>query len=53
MKDDLYRCCNTCEHKDNSFYRCSKASECFNGFSEYSPNADMKKLQEALESEKA
>lgn len=37
-----YRCCNTCLYKDNSFYGCSKASECYNGFSAYSPNAEMK-----------
>lgn len=41
----LYRCCNTCAHKDNSFYQCSKASECYNGFSAYSPNAEMQKQE--------
>lgn len=38
----LYYCCNTCENKDNSFYGCSKVNECYNGFSFYSPNPEMK-----------
>lgn len=38
----LYHCCNTCEHKDNSFYGCKKANECYNGFSAYSPNPEIK-----------
>lgn len=40
---NLYRCCNTCLYKDNSFYGCNKAGECYNGFSAYSPNAEMQK----------
>ncbi|OQB25698.1 MAG: hypothetical protein BWY11_00216 [Firmicutes bacterium ADurb.Bin182] len=46
MADKLYRCCNTCAHKDDGFYQCSKASECYNGFSAYSPNAEMQKQEE-------
>ena len=34
-KIDTKRCCNTCIYKDNSFYGCSKAAECYNGFSAY------------------
>lgn len=47
----LYRCCNTCAYKDKSLYGCSKAHECYNGFSAYTPNAEMKK-QEQQESDK-
>lgn len=43
--DQLYRCCNTCENKDDSFYRCSKANECYNGFTAYSPNDKMRKQE--------
>lgn len=42
----LYHCCNTCEHKDDSFYGCKKANECYNGFSAYSPNPEMKAQDE-------
>lgn len=42
----LYRCCNTCAYKDNSFYGCSKAGECYNGFSAYVPNAEMQRQEE-------
>ncbi len=50
MKESkLYRCCNTCEHKDDSFYGCNKANVCYNGFSAYSPNAEMKKQEEQQE----
>lgn len=45
MEKKLYRCCNTCAHKNNSFYQCSKASECYNGFSAYSPNEEMQKQE--------
>lgn len=51
-KSKLYRCCNTCTHKDNSFYGCSKADECYNGFSAYSPNAEMVKFEEDKKSMK-
>jgi len=44
-KAKLYRCCNTCIHKDDSFYGCSKASECYNGFSAYFPNNEMRKQE--------
>jgi len=44
-KGKLYRCCNTCAYKDNSFYGCNKANECYNGFSAYSPNNEMKKQE--------
>jgi len=44
----LYRCCNTCIHKDNSFYVCSKAEECFNGFSAYAPNAEIQKQENRI-----
>ena len=37
----LYKCCNTCECKDDSFYGCTKANECYNGFSAYSPNKEI------------
>lgn len=37
----LIRNCYTCEYKDNSFYGCSKAKECYNGKSAYKPNADI------------
>lgn len=37
----LYRCCNTCTYKDKSVYGCSKAGECYNGFSAYAPNAEI------------
>ena len=51
MADKLYRCCNTCEHKysDNYhciFHHCSKQSVCYNGFSAYSPNAEMQNQEE-------
>ncbi|MFW9972670.1 MAG: hypothetical protein ACFFDF_20965 [Candidatus Odinarchaeota archaeon] len=36
-KSDMKRCCNTCIYKDDSFYGCSKANVCYNGFSAYSP----------------
>ena len=52
MEKKLYRCCNTCAHKDNSFYQCSKASECYNGFSAYSPNEEIKKQESKIETEK-
>jgi len=42
----LYHCCNTCAYKDNSFYGCSKASECYNGFSAYCPNSEMRKQED-------
>lgn len=47
----LYRCCNTCDYKDSSFYGCSKAGECYNGFSAYAPNTEMQKqeVQEPLQ----
>ncbi len=47
MNDKLYRCCNTCVYKNDSFYQCSKASECFNGFSAYVPNTEMQKQEKA------
>ena len=42
----LYRCCNTCTYKDKSVYGCSKAGECYNGFSAYAPNAEIQKQEE-------
>lgn len=45
----LYRCCNTCTYRDTSFYGCSKAHECYNGFSAYSPNVEMQEEQEQLQ----
>lgn|GEM_PF-1153893 len=52
-KEKLYRCCNTCEYKDESFYGCSKAKECYNGFSAYSPNAEMRRQErECVNSER-
>jgi hypothetical protein len=47
MSDRLHRCCNTCTYKNNSFYGCSMASRCYNGFSSYAPNEAMKKQEEA------
>lgn len=47
MNDKLYRCCNTCAYRDDSFIGCSKASECYNGFSAYAPNKAMKEQEEA------
>lgn len=43
--NNLYRCCNSCEYKDSSLYGCCKASECYNGFTAYSPNAEMRKQE--------
>lgn len=43
--EKIYRCCNTCENKDNSLYGCPKANVCYNGFSEYSPNAKMREFE--------
>ena len=43
----LYRCCNTCEFKDDSIYGCAKANICYNGFSAYSPNAEMQAEEKA------
>jgi len=50
----LYRCCNTCAYKNNSLRGgCSKASECFNGFSTYYPNPEMKKqIERAITGDK-
>ena len=47
-KQKLNRCCNTCVYKDNSFYGCSKADECYNGFSAYSPNTAMLKIEDRV-----
>lgn len=43
--DKLYRCCNTCIHKSDNFYQCDNAKSCYNGFSAYSPNAEMQKTE--------
>lgn len=44
----LYHCCNTCIYKNDSFYGCSKANECYNGFSAYSANEEMKRQEQAV-----
>jgi hypothetical protein len=31
----MKRCCNTCKWQDGSYYGCSKANECYNGYSAY------------------
>ena len=42
----LYRCCKTCEFRDSSYYYgCSKANVCYNGFSAYQPNAEMRAFE--------
>lgn len=45
VQEKLYHCCNTCRHKDDSFYGCKKAGECYNGFSAYEPNEEMIKQE--------
>lgn len=40
IQGKLYRCCNTCKHKF-SIEECTKAKECYNGFSAYEPNEDL------------
>ena len=42
---ELYRCCKTCEYRDGSYYGCSKADVCYNGFSAYQPNAKMRAFE--------
>jgi len=42
----LYHCCNTCANKDSSFYGCRKSDKCFNGFTAYTPNEEMKKQEQ-------
>jgi hypothetical protein len=42
----LYRCCNTCIFRNTSRYGCSKANECYNGFSAYEPNEDIKNQEQ-------
>ena len=52
MQKRIYRCCNNCLYKDDSFYGCSKANVCYNGFSAYSPNVETRKSLEELAEEK-
>ena len=46
---ELYRCCKTCEYRDGSYYGCSKADVCYNGFSAYQPNAKMRAFEKEKE----
>lgn len=45
-KTKLYRCCLTCIFIDNYHWSgCKNGKNCFNGFSAYSPNEEIKKLE--------
>lgn len=46
---NLYRCCKTCEYRDGSYYGCSKADVCYNGFSAYQPNSEMRAFEKENE----